>query len=60
MNRVDVLEFMYKVIKDSLDWGLGEKEYGYFVNGVVAMVEETSKELEKKELEKSEMKNEGF
>lgn len=55
MNRIDILESMYEVIKDSLDWGLDTKEYGYFVDGVVAMVEETSKKLEK-----SEMKNEGL
>lgn len=40
MNRIDILESMYEVIKDSLEWGLDTKEYGYFVDGVVAMVEE--------------------
>lgn len=55
MNRIDILESMYEVIKDSLEWGLDTKEYGYFVDGVVAMVEEIERELEK-----SEMKNEGL
>ena len=40
MNRNMVLESFYKVIQESLEWAIGEKEYGYFVDGVVAMVEQ--------------------
>lgn len=39
-----ILESMYEVIKDSTEWGVSEKEYGMFVDGVVAM---TDKMLEK-------------
>lgn len=39
MNKNTILECMYKVIKDSLEWGITEKEYGMFVDGVVAMTE---------------------
>lgn len=50
MNRMDILESMYEVIKDSLDWGLDTKEYGYFVDGVVAMTEVMLKRLRDKQL----------
>lgn len=39
MNRSTILEAMYEVIKESTEWGLGEKDYGQFVDGVVAMTE---------------------
>ena len=39
MNRGMILEAMYEVISESLEWGITEKEYGMFVDGVVAMTE---------------------
>lgn len=39
MDRCTVYETFYKVIEDSLSWGVGEKDYGQFVEGVVAMTE---------------------
>lgn len=50
MNRMDILESMYEVIKDSLEWGLDTKEYGYFVDGIVAMTEVMLKQLGDKQL----------
>lgn len=50
MNRMDILESMYEVIKDSLEWGLDTKEYGYFVNGVADMTEAMLKQLGDKQL----------
>ena len=46
MNKSMILEAMYEVIKESTEWGLGEKDYGQFVDGVVSAVE---KLLEKEE-----------
>ena len=46
MNRNMILECMYKVIKDSVEKGLYQKEYGHFVNGAVAMTEEMLKKAE--------------
>ena len=46
MNRNMILECMYKVIKDSVEKGLYQKEYGHFVNGAVAMTEEMLKKTE--------------
>lgn len=42
MNKDTILECMYKVIKDSLEWGVDGRNnsYGYFVDGVVAITEE--------------------
>ena len=41
MNRSDILEAMYEVIKDSTEWGVSCKDgsYGEYVDGVVAMTE---------------------
>ena len=47
MSRSMILEAMYEVIKDSTEWGVGEKDYGMFVDGIVAMTEAM---LEKNEL----------
>lgn len=46
MNRNMILECMYKVIKDSVEKGLYQKEYGHFVNGAIAMTEEMLKKVE--------------
>lgn len=45
MNKDTILECMYKVIKDSLEWGVESRNgsYGYFVDGVVAVAEELLK-----------------
>lgn len=54
MNRMDVLEAMYEVVKDSTEWGVSEKEYGMFVDGVVAMTDamlEKENEMHKKMIE---------
>lgn len=48
MSRSMILECMYKVIKDSVEKGLYQKEYGHFVNGAIAMTEEM---LNKTEIE---------
>lgn len=50
MNRIDILESMYEIIQDSLNWGLDTKEYGYFVNGVTAMTETMLKGLKDEQL----------
>lgn len=41
MNRSDILEAMYEVIKDSTEWGVSceDGSYGEYVDGVVAMTE---------------------
>ena len=39
MNRTDILEAMYEVIKDSTEWGVSEEQYGMFADGVVAMTD---------------------
>lgn len=49
MNKLTILEAMYEVIKDSTEWGVSEKEYGMFVDGVVAMTE-TMLEKEKERM----------
>lgn len=49
MDRLLVLEATYETIKDSLDWGIGEKEYGGFVNGIIAMTENLLEKLKEKE-----------
>ena len=51
MNRYTVYETFYKVIEDSLNWGVGEKDYGQFVEGVVAMTETILKKEEEKRKE---------
>ena len=47
MSRSVILEAMYEVIKDSTEWGVSEKDYGMFVDGIVAMTEAV---LQKEEL----------
>lgn len=47
MDNYTILNCMKKTIQDSLEWGIGEKEYGYFVDGVVAMTEKLEYELER-------------
>ena len=51
MNRNTILEAMYKVIKDSLEWGVDcrSNSYGYFVDGVMAMTEEMLEKYETEE-----------
>lgn len=41
MNRMDILEAMYEVIKNSTEWGIDCKDgcYGQYVDGVVAMTD---------------------
>ena len=54
MNRSTILEAMYEVIKDSTEWGVSEKEYGMFVDGVVAMTDamlEKEEEMHKRMIE---------
>lgn len=48
MNRNTVLEAMYKVIKDSTEWGINceDASYGQFVDGVMAMTEAMLTEAE--------------
>lgn len=61
MNRMDVLEAMYEVVKDSTEWGVSENEYGMFVDGVVAMTDamlEKEKERHKRMIE--EFRNSGM
>lgn len=61
MNRFTILEAMYEVIRESTEWGLGEKDYGQFVDGVIAMTEamlEKEKEIHKRMIE--EFKNSGI
>lgn len=53
MNRSTILEAMYEVIKCSIDWGTGEKDYGMFVDGVVAMTDEMLEKLNNTEPETS-------
>ncbi len=49
MTRCAILECMYNVIKDSLEWGIESRNnsYGYFVDGVIAVTEELLKEVDK-------------
>lgn len=47
MSRSMILEAMYEVIKESAEWGVSEKDYGMFVDGVIAM---TERMLEKNDL----------
>ena len=37
MSRSDILECMLEVLEESMEWGLGEKDYGQFVDGVLAV-----------------------
>lgn len=48
MDRNTILEAMYKVIKNSLEWGVDcrSNSYGYFVDGVIAATESLLKEEE--------------
>lgn len=57
MNRNTILEAMYEVIKDSTEWGVSEKEYGMFVDGVVAMTDAMLRELEAKDKKLKELDN---
>lgn len=49
MNKCDILECMYKTIKDSLEWGFGEDNYTYFLDGIVTMTEATLEKLKESE-----------
>lgn len=46
MNKMDILESMYEIIYESMDWGVECKDnsYGEFISGVIYM---TDKLLEK-------------
>ena len=41
MDRNQIIETAFETIKESTEWGMEEKEktYGYFVDGVVTVVE---------------------
>lgn len=39
IDKNKVYEATYETIKENLEWGLGEKDYSYFVDGVIAMTE---------------------
>lgn len=39
IDKNKVYEATYETIKESLEWGLGEKDYGQFIDGVIAMTE---------------------
>lgn len=51
MDRNDILETMYSVIKESAEWGIdcNNGTYGHFVDGVVAMTEELLRKNKEKE-----------
>ena len=46
MDRNLVIESAYEAIKDGLEWGINEKEYGDFVNGIIAMTDTLLEKLE--------------
>ena len=48
MSRSMILEVMYEVIKDSIEWGVSceNGSYGNYVDGVMAMTEEMLKKTE--------------
>lgn len=58
MNRVDILESVYEIIKNSTEWGIEcqDGSYGRYVYGVITMADEM---LEKEE-EKYEAMTEAF
>lgn len=39
IDKIKVYEATYETIEEALEWGLGEKDYSYFVDGVIAMAE---------------------
>ena len=39
IDKIKVYEAMYETIKESLECGLDEEDYSYFVDGVIAMTE---------------------
>ena len=51
MNKTDILESMYEIIKDSTEWAIGgeDREYIYFVDGVMSMTDMMLAKLELKE-----------
>lgn len=56
MNRNTILECMYEVIRESIEWGFDseDKKYSQFVDGVMTMTDamlEREKEMHKKMIE---------
>lgn len=56
MNRNTILECMYEVIRELIEWGFDseDKKYSQFVDGVVTMTDamlEREKEMHKKMIE---------
>ena len=49
MNKLEILETMFEVIKESTEWSFNcsDKNYEYFIDGVVAMMEALMNKLEK-------------
>lgn len=39
MDRFSIYESALKAVKESLEWGIGSDKYGYFVDGVFAMMD---------------------
>lgn len=50
MDKNRILEITFETIKESTEWGLDcdNKNYGYWIDGVVAMTESLLDELDKK------------
>lgn len=49
MDKNRILEITFETIKESTEWGLDcdNKNYGYWIDGVVAMTESLLDELDK-------------
>ena len=56
MNKLEILETMFEVIKESGEWSFDcdDKNYAYFMDGVVAMTEALMNKLEAKNDSKTE------
>lgn len=50
MDKDKIFEIFFKTIQESTEWGLGcdGKNYGHWIDGVVAMTESLLDELDKK------------
>lgn len=47
MDKNTIYKAAYEVIKESVYWGEGDKDYGTYVKGIVDMTDKLSEKLDK-------------
>ncbi len=53
MNKDQIIEAAFNTIKSSTEWGMEEdgKIYGYWINGIISVVEDLLEKINKEEKE---------